>query len=181
MKQLQQELRDEHGVVFPDAGLGAGHDQDLAALEDRVEVEAERMAKNGVDLARGDQALDLVPRWVERLRRVAAIRDQVRELHVPIGTREVSVVAALQTAQNDVAVPALADVEHAVDVPESRLRLDEADGVNRLTKERIRRGLDRAWRIGLDESLKEHCRARSCASLDGQRVDADLGSSKVEV
>src|SRR5215204_7406116 len=103
MEELQQNLCHEHGVVLPDAGLGAGHDQDLAALEDRVEIESERMAKNGVDLARGDQALDLVPRWVERLRRVAAIRDQVGKLDVPIGTREVGVVAALQAADNNVA------------------------------------------------------------------------------
>src|SRR4051794_33000122 len=102
MEELQQELGDQHRVVLADAGLRAGDDQDLAAFEDRVEVETERVAEDGVDLTRRDQALDLVPRWVERLSRVAAIRDEVRELHVPVGACEVGVVTALQAAEDDV-------------------------------------------------------------------------------
>ena len=39
VQELQQQLGDEDRVVLADGGLGAGDDQDLAALEDLVEVD----------------------------------------------------------------------------------------------------------------------------------------------
>ena len=42
VQELQQQLGDEDRVVLADGGLGAGDDQDLAALEDPVEVDRVR-------------------------------------------------------------------------------------------------------------------------------------------
>ena len=53
VQQLQQQLGDEDGVVFTDGGLGAGDDQDLAALEDPLELDRYGVAQQRVDLARG--------------------------------------------------------------------------------------------------------------------------------
>ena len=82
VEQLQEEVGDEDRVVLADGGLGAGDDEDLAAREDAVDVERYRVAQEGVDLAGGDQSLDLVAGWVEGLGGVAAVGDQGGEFAV---------------------------------------------------------------------------------------------------
>jgi hypothetical protein len=72
-------------------------------------------------------------------------------------------------------------VEHAVDVPERRFGLHQTHGVDRLAQERVRRGLDRTRRVGLDEGLQEDRGPCSRARVDGERVDADLRVAEVEV
>ena len=90
VQELQQQLGDEHGVVLADGGLGAGDDQDLAALEDAFEVERDGVAQERVDLAGGDEPLELVARRVERLGGEAAVGEQGGELAAPVVAREVA-------------------------------------------------------------------------------------------
>ena len=51
VQELQQQLGDEDRVVLADGGLGAGDDQDLAALEDLVEVDRVGVAQEGTRAA----------------------------------------------------------------------------------------------------------------------------------
>ena len=81
-------MRDEDRAVLADRRLGAGDDQYLAALDDALEVQRHRVAQESVDLARGDESLDLVAWWVERLGGVATILDQGRELALPVAPGE---------------------------------------------------------------------------------------------
>ena len=89
--------------------------------------------------------------------------------------------AVLELLDDPGPVVGVADAEHAVDVPERRLGLDQADGVDRLAQERVRCGLDRAGRVGLDQGLQQDGRAGAGRRVDAQRVDAHLGAAEVEV
>ena len=145
------------------------------------EVEGDGMAEDRVDLAGGDETLDLVARRVERLRCEAAIRQQRGELDVPVGAREGCVLDAGKSSHDCRSVVAGLGVEHPVDVPERRVRLDQTHRIDRLAQERVRRGLDRTGRVGFDQGLQEDRGPRARARIDRERVDADLGVAEVEV
>src|SRR4051794_10065229 len=120
MQELKQKLGDEDRVVLPDSSLGAGHDEDLAAFEDAGEVESVRVPEESVDLARGDQPLELVARWVEGLRGVATVGEQRGKLPLPIRPCEVGTGNLLESRHDPASVIGVAEVEHPVDVPERR-------------------------------------------------------------
>ena len=66
-------------------------------------------------------------------------------------------------------------------MPERRLGLDRADGGDGLAQEGVRGGLDRTGRVGFDQRLHERRGTDAGAGVDGERVEADLGPSEVEV
>ena len=73
----------------PTAALAPATIRISPVLEDLVEVERVGVAQERVDLAGGDEPLELVARRVERLGGPAAVADQGGELVVPVVAGEV--------------------------------------------------------------------------------------------
>ena len=84
VEYLEEELRDDDRVVLADRGLRPRDGEDLAAFEDTLQIDPDRMPEQRVDFARGDQSLELVARRIKRLGGVAAVDHECRELVLPV-------------------------------------------------------------------------------------------------
>jgi hypothetical protein len=111
--ELHHELPHQARVVLAGLALGAVHDQDLAALDDPVDVELVRVAQRDIDA--GDQARELVLRRVEPRRRKALVGDQCRELLLPVLVDEAVLGPPLELV-DDVLAVVRRRAEHLVDV-----------------------------------------------------------------
>ena len=169
----------------PTVGLGAGDDQDLAALRGSPSRSSgDGVAQQRVDLARGDEPLDLVARRVERLRGVAAVGDQRGELALSSSARANCGVGAIASRRRDDLGAVLASrrrracgrrARASAAARRCRRRRPPGAGTSPTRPGSRRAGWPRSAPAGRPR------RARPGVASIAQRVDADLGAAEVEV